>query len=258
MDLTLNHKTTYVYEPGPSAAALRLKLFPANSGSQAVSNWAVTVNGEAITPLCTEASGDPVALWHKHGALDEVEVIASGRIQTSDKAGVISGLQSSVPIGVYLRRTDLTNPDQAIRKLAGAVTGDTPLEKLHALSSAISDAIEYRPGATNTRTTAIEALAIGAGICQDQTHVFLSAARVLSIPARYVVGYLFDQEADGPQDTHAWAEAHIAGLGWTGFDVTHQLCPTDAYVRVCCGLDADDAAPIRGNVVGEVSEALTT
>ena len=39
-------------------------------------------------------------------------------------------------------------------------------------------------------------------------------------------------------ETHAWAEAHLEGLGWVGFDPTHQVCPTEAYVRVCAGLDA--------------------
>ena len=39
-----------------------------------------------------------------------------------------------------------------------------------------------------------QALAQGKGVCQDHAHVFVSAARTLGIPARYVAGYLLADE----------------------------------------------------------------
>ena len=111
--------------------------------------------------------------------------------------------------------------------------------------------MSYLAGATSTASTAAEALAQGQGVCQDHAHVFVSAARLLGIPARYVVGYLMAQEgSQALRETHAWAEAWVDGLGWIGFDSTNGLCVTDHYVRLCCGLDAHDAAPVRGSVLG--------
>ncbi len=83
----------------------------------------------------------------------------------------------------------------------------------------------------------------------------------MNIPARYVIGYLHDPDRAGndtgrADETHAWAEAFVPGLGWTGFDITNQLCPTDLYVRLCCGLDAADAAPVRGTVRGDAEEEM--
>ncbi len=71
------------------------------------------------------------------------------------------------------------------------------------------------------------------------------------MPARYVAGYfLASGESDQQYETHAWAEAHVDGLGWVGFDVSNGVSPTDHYVRLCTGLDARDAAPVRGIVTG--------
>ncbi len=55
---------------------------------------------------------------------------------------------------------------------------------------------------------------------------------------------------------HAWAEAHVPGLGWVGFDAVNCVCPTDAYVRIAVGLDALGAAPIRGTRYGAGEETL--
>ena len=49
-----------------------------------------------------------------------------------------------------------------------------------------------------------------------------------------------------PEGEHAWAEAHVPGLGWVGFDPANGFCVTDQYVRVAIGLDYLGAAPVRG------------
>ena len=48
----------------------------------------------------------------------------------------------------------------------------------------------------------------------------------------------------------------IDGLGWLGFDPANQLCPTDRYIRLACGLDAGSAAPLTGNRRGGLDEVL--
>ena len=55
---------------------------------------------------------------------------------------------------------------------------------------------------------------------------------------------------------HAWAEAHIDGLGWVGFDVSNGISPDSRYVRVATGLDYSDAAPVSGTRVGGAGESL--
>lgn len=248
MQLTIRHLTEYAYEPPAPRVALRLKMFPAATRAQTPVWWRVTVNGEEVAPMLTNAFGDAEGLWFSGRDAEAAAVLAEGTVETTDTAGVLGRLGPAPP-ALFLRETALTRADAEIRALAQAAQGDEPLARMHALSAAAHEALVYRPGVTDPDTTAAQALALGAGVCQDKTHLFIAAARAAGVPARYVVGYLLD-EAAPLHETHAWAEAHLDGLGWVGFDPTNQICPTESYVRLCAGLDADDAAPIRGSISG--------
>lgn len=254
MHLTLRHATRYAYSPRPARVALRIKLFPQTTEAQTVAGWHVSVNGQVVGPMLTDAAGDAEGLWLSRDRIETVEIVASGELTTRDTAGLLRRQGFARP-GLYLRDTRATKPDPAIRKIAEATLGPDPLSSLHALNEAVHGAIAYRKGVTDETTTAAQALALGAGVCQDLAQIFVSAARAMGRPARYVVGYLHDP--DSPlSETHAWAEAHVEGLGWVGFDPTHKLCPTAAYIRLASGFDAADAAPIRGNVTGAAEETL--
>lgn len=256
MRLTVRHATIYTYDPPAERCALRVRLFPPSFDSQRVKSWAVSVNGEPVQALLTTATADREAIWSCHGGGEEIAIVAEGEVETADSAGVVRGLRETVRPAVYQRKTPLTEADKKIEALAAGVTGEAPLERMHSLFNAVADAVAYKPGATASHTTAAQALKAGHGVCQDHAHVFISAARSLRVPARYVVGYLLAAE-EKLTETHAWAEAFVQDIGWVGFDPANRLCPTDRYVRLGCGLDAADAAPIRGNVVGAPKERLS-
>lgn len=256
MRLNVRHATTYTYDPPAERCTLRVRLFPPSFESQRVKSWAVSVNGEPVQALLTTATADREAIWSCHGGGEEIAIVAEGEIETADSAGVVRGLRETVRPAVYLRTTPLTEADKKIEALAAATTGESPLDRMHAVFNAVASAIDYKAGSTASHTTAAQALKAGQGVCQDHAHVFISAARSLRVPARYVVGYLLAAE-EKLTETHAWAEAYVPDIGWVGFDPANRLCPTDRYVRLGCGLDAADAAPIRGNVVGGPKERLS-
>ena len=56
--------------------------------------------------------------------------------------------------------------------------------------------------------------------------------------------------------SHAWAEAHVDGLGWVGFDAANDVCPDDRYVRLAAGRDYRDAMPVSGIILGVANERL--
>lgn len=262
MLLSITHRTAYRYEPTALRAALRLKLHPQDTPGQTVRSWSVTVNGEPTTARIVNGYGDVESIWLSHGPVDGMEVIASGEVETTDVSGVLRAPSTAARPSSFLRGTAKTQPDDAIRELALAAAGDrTGLDAAHALSQAVDEAIDYRPGVTDASTTAAEALRLGAGVCQDHAHVLIAAARALGAAARYVVGYLFVGEGEETEfpiaaETHAWVEIWIDGLGWVGFDPSNGVCPTDRYVRLSCGLDAADAAPLRGSITGAPDETL--
>jgi transglutaminase-like putative cysteine protease len=259
MILAISHRTTYRYDPKVAAVAMRVKLFPSRFDGQKTRRWAVTLNGDPVEPEFTNGWGDRVATLFLRGGVEAVEVIAEGEIETSDLAGVLRGFRAPLRPGVCLRTTSRTRADAAIIAIAreAEAAAQTPLDRAHALQDLVSARIAYRPGVTESATTAAAALEAGEGVCQDHAHVLIAASRALGWPARYVAGYYLPHE-DGSDDvaTHAWAEIWVSGLGWIGFDASNDLCPTDAYVRVCSGLDAIDAAPLRGHAEGLAEETM--
>jgi len=188
-----------------------------------------------------------------------VTVTVVGEVETFDTAGVVRGAVERFPNAVYLRTTPLTEPSPELAAFAHdsvSGAGSDGVARLHALMSALNGEIPFDTAPTNASTRAAEAFALGRGVCQDLTHVFIAAARRLGFPARYVSAHLAHADGRELEASHAWAEANVADLGWVGFDPTNNVCPTDAYLRVAVGLDYLGAAPVRGSRYGGGTEVL--
>jgi transglutaminase-like putative cysteine protease len=249
MKLLVRHQTIYRYSAVAGRVAMRLKLMPVDTPTQTVLDWQVSINDAPLTGFRRNSYGEMEATWISHERLDHAVIVAEGLVDTRESHGVIGHLDSRVDPRYFLRDTPLTEASDAIFAMARALPAEGgPLAQLHALSAAVSDAVRYRAGVTNSGTTAAQAFALGAGVCQDHAQIFIAAARILGRPARYVSGYLLAGDGDALHETHGWAEAHVPGLGWIGFDPSNQVCVTERYLRLASGLDADDAAPIRGSV----------
>lgn len=257
MRLRITHETTYGYETPIRNLIQSLRLTPSVFEGQRTQEWAVDVTGGMRGPGFRDGAGDLVEGWTVRGPVEQVSVRIAGLVETRDTAGVLRGHREIIHPLAYLRDTPATEADAALRDLAAAETGDDALDLAHRLSSAIARAIAYRPGATHAHTTAAEALSLAEGVCQDHAHALIAVARARDLPARYVSGYLH-ASADGEphESAHAWAEIHVDGLGWVGFDAANGCCPDERYVRLGSGLDAPDAAPIRGIRAGRGGEHL--
>lgn len=258
MLLSVDHVTLYRYDHPVRAVMQSHRLTPSVFDGQKVRDWSVTVSGGQKGGSFRDGAGDRVQGWTVKGPVSEIEVRVTGSVETLDLAGVLRGHREVVPPEVYLVETAPTRADASLAALAQAAEGpDGPLAAAHRLATAVADAIAYRPGATHAHTTAAEALSLGEGVCQDHAHALIACARSVGLPARYVSGYLFATSDGTPHEAaHAWAEIHVAGLGWVGFDPANRCCPDDRYIRLGSGLDAQDAAPIRGIARGTGTESL--
>jgi transglutaminase-like putative cysteine protease len=189
---------------------------------------------------------------------EEVVITCQGTVETRDNAGVIGHHAGHLPLWSFVGQTDLTRPGARLRHLMRGLEAPdrSRLDYLHALSDAIRDQVAYGVGSTGVGTTAEQALEAGIGVCQDHAHIFIGAARLTGIPARYVSGYLMMNDRIDQEATHAWTEAHVDGLGWVGFDVSNGISPDTRYVRLATGRDYRDAAPITGISFGGASERL--
>ena len=120
---------------------------------------------------------------------------------------------------------------------------------------------------TNTGTTASEAFKMKRGVCQDFANLFICLARLLSVPARYVCGYVYcgpratsdaaRANAVQSEASHAWVQLYLPEVGWKGFDPTNGVLTQTDHVRVAVGRSYVDATPTSGTIfVGGGGETL--
>lgn len=261
MILNVEHVTRYSFAQPVRGVIQSHRLVPSKHDGQKILSWNVDVPGAILGTPFRDTAGDLVRTISLRGAVDGLEVIVTGQVETLDTAGVLRGHRERVPPLAYLRHTARTQPNRAISDLADNALArgheSSPLERAHLLANAVADTLPYQPGATHAHTTAAEALEAGAGVCQDHAHLLIAMALHAGLPARYVTGYLLASADGTPHEaSHAWAELHIASLGWVGFDPANACCPDDRYIRLGSGLDAQDAAPIRGLVLDGAEEQL--
>ena len=256
MRLSITHTTTYRYDEPVAYGLHELRLIPQSGPSQMVESWDTRIAAGRRQVRFSDHHHNIVELVRVESGATETVVVATGTVVTTDTAGVVGPDQSQTPQWLYRRATELTEPGPNLRRLVRSVDrGTNDLQILHGLSADVRNAVDYEPGTTEVDTPADVVVEAGSGVCQDHSHVFVAAARMLGYPARYVSGYLF---VEGGQEHagHAWAEVSVNGLGWVGFDVSNQISPDERYVRLAVGLDYQDAAPISGVRRGAGGETL--
>ncbi|MGN6500964.1 MAG: transglutaminase family protein [Tsuneonella sp.] len=258
MRLAIRHTTTYRFREPVVHALERLRLTPKSTQGQQIVHWGMTYESARREIEYEDQNHNVVTLISAEPGATEVAITCAGVVDTHDHAGVIGRHAGHLPLWSFLRQTELTRPGARIRALVRGLdySADRRLDCLHALSAKILQTVEYRTGATSVGTTGEEAAEAGQGVCQDHAHIFIGAARSLQIPARYVSGYLMLNDRVDQEATHAWAEAHVDGLGWVGFDVSNGISPDPRYVRLATGRDYRDAAPITGITFGTATEHL--
>jgi transglutaminase-like putative cysteine protease/predicted glutamine amidotransferase len=126
------------------------------------------------------------------------------------------------------------------------------VETLRDMNMSIYRDCKYVSGSTSLNTTPFEVYVARQGVCQDFANLLICLARLLSIPARYRMGYIYtgqDHENRIQSDaSHAWVEIYIPYVGWRGFDPTNGCMVTQDHIRVACGRNYRDSTPTSGTI----------
>jgi transglutaminase-like putative cysteine protease/predicted glutamine amidotransferase len=126
------------------------------------------------------------------------------------------------------------------------------LHTLEDMNITIYQDFDYVQGATSLGTTPFEVYVSRQGVCQDFANLMICLARLLGIPARYRMGYLYTGnnyenkiQADA---SHAWIEVFLPYVGWRGYDPTNGCNAWQDHIRVACGRNFIDATPTSGTL----------
>ncbi len=258
MQLHIRHLTEFHYAYPLTGGTMKIKMTPWCGRGQELRQRELKLTGCMQSSSFRDFFGNSVELVVVDEGQDSIRVEMSADVVTLDRAGIWGNEPNDTPASVFQSATPRTIPGEAIGRIAQQFAGEDlrDPEILHRLAEHVRSNVAYRIGSTSAETTAEEAALKGEGVCQDHTHIFISAARMLGLSARYVSGYLKMHDRTEQEAMHAWAEVYIDNLGWTGFDVANGISPEETHVRIAVGRDYYDAAPITGIVRGGGTEKM--
>lgn len=168
----------------------------------------------------------------------ESEVEVAEQVAVDRRAPQLPAAQLPDEALVYLLQSRYCPSDKMEERARAIVQGCAPgYPQAERIADWIRENIEYRAGASEESTCALDTLRDAAGVCRDFAHVGVALCRSLLLPARVVVGYLHELE---PMDMHAWYEVFLGGR-WYAFDAT-QPEPKGGRIVVAHGRDIADVA----------------
>jgi transglutaminase-like putative cysteine protease len=138
------------------------------------------------------------------------------------------------------------------------------LEALKDLNNRIYKEFRFRSGVTTISTPVSQVMKRREGVCQDFSHLMVSALRGLGLPARYNSGYIRTKpppgrpRRQGADQSHAWVGAWLGPEhGWVDLDPTNGIVVQDEHVLLGWGRDYGDVSPVQGVILGGGAHHLT-
>jgi transglutaminase-like putative cysteine protease len=135
--------------------------------------------------------------------------------------------------------------------------GRPVLEALCDLNRRIYKEFRFRSGVTTISTPVSQIMKRREGVCQDFSHLMVSALRGLGVPARYNSGYIRtkpppgQKRRQGADQSHAWVGAWLGPEhGWVDLDPTNGIVVQDEHVLLGWGRDYGDVSPVQGIILG--------
>lgn len=132
---------------------------------------------------------------------------------------------------------------------------------LMTLNEAIAEGFSYQRRTTRGVQTPAETLGLQRGTCRDFALLMMEAARALGFAARFMTGYVYVADRDGPTrigggSTHAWCSIYVPGSGWVEFDPTNGIVGNRDLIRVGVARTPSQAVPLSGTYWGDASDQI--
>jgi transglutaminase-like putative cysteine protease len=154
--------------------------------------------------------------------------------------------------------------DAWAKALVEGVAQANTLEALVAMTTSIKERYKYVTREEVGVQAPLQTLELGSGSCRDFAAFMMEAVRSLGLAARFVSGYLYDENLVGAAGglvgggaTHAWLQVFLPGAGWVEFDPTNALIGGRNLIRVAVARDASQAAPLVGSFKGAADDLLS-
>ncbi len=246
--VNFNFKTLLTFDDYVHSHSFALRIIPPNTKTQRILSCSLNISPNVSTKQTVDGFGNNVTTGYiqsDHRYMD-FEVHGTAEINTAFHA------TGFMPL--YRYQSLYTAPSEALsafHQTLGDSFHDNIPKRAAYICNKLSDLIAYKKGVTDTGTTASEAFALKAGVCQDFSHILISLLRMDGIPARYIAGLAF---CNG--ETHSWVE-YWTGVRWEGIDPANNCPVNDDYLILAMGRDFRDCSIDRGVMFGNYTRQLT-
>lgn len=271
--LKIRHATTYRYTSPVGRSEHWIHLRPIEDWRQRLISHRVSVTPAVDLIEYEDVFGNWASRFNVENPYEELQIVAESIVDVRDpqpfefakhainrpKFPIAWMPWERTMLSPYLTPEEL--PNTQLRELTeyamsfvSANKGDI-IETLFNINLEFFRNYRYEPGSTNLVTNAYQVMVSKRGVCQDFANLFITMARLLNIPARYVCGYIYTGNTGGASRaasdaSHAWVQLYIPDIGWKGFDPTNGSLPQVDHVRTAVGRHYRDTAPTSGTLFG--------
>ena len=273
---SVHHTTTYRYRQPVRLGSHQLMFRPRDSFDQRLLDCQLKVTPEpADIRWIHDVFGNCVTLVDFNSSCQTLEFettirldhsprnVPDFRIENYARFHPFSYAQEEVPdLAAYLRRhhADDGEVEAWLGKFLNKTSQPTG-QLLMTLNEAVAESFSYqRRGAQGTQTPS-ETIRSQIGSCRDFALLMMEAARSLGFAARFVTGYIYVPDRDGPirlggGSTHAWCQIYLPGSGWIEFDPTNGIVGNSDLIRVAVTRTPSQAIPLSGSYWGNAGDDI--
>jgi len=267
----IHHITKYEYDRPVKESVNEIKIYPATDREQEILFQQVNITGDPDILMAKDYWGNMTGMFNMMQSHNELVIETKLIVRTLGPSAnpinketkpedITKEIQNNLSLLELARPKDIELKEKIFELIAQFQTPDMPVyDIIEKCGQYIYNNFKYIKGITNIETTTKEILELRSGVCQDFAHVMLEVLRYLSIPCRYVSGYICPNTSGlrGEGATHAWVEAWMPGYGWIGNDPTNNVWVTSHHVKLAVGRNFNDCSPVKGTFKGPARQSLS-
>ncbi len=271
----IRHLTRYDYRNPVGLTQHRLMVRPRDSHDLRLHDATLAISPTpTVTRWAHDVFGNSVCLidWGRDVQTDHLEIVSELDL-THFPAGpelplatIDPGVEifpfsygaEEAPDLARLRERHLPDPQRQVdawaRRFLAHREATHTLPMLEAMTRAIRDEFTYEGREAEGTNSAVVTLESGRGACRDFSLLMMEAARSLGLAARFVTGYLYEDNGGGTVGggaTHAWCAIYVPGAGWVEYDPTNGLVAGANLIRVGATRTPEQAVPVGGGFFGD-------